>query len=412
MSSPTELPEALRGRLEPAELDFLLDDLGLEPGAMRSLHEPGPEGEAAGLIALVQPGQGPRPELVEALRRASDSALAEGGALLLYLEGRRPEEELAAWRNGLWPLLHTGVLYDVRKLEASRRTLSGVEPLERGPKKAHKARSGSVFVLRRRVHAMGPDATVEKFDANASGWNGEPGGASYPHFRWMRRFVGCFEDLPAGARVLDFGCGAGWCGIEAARRFGASQLCFFDPSPAMVEIATRNAQEAGVERPEGRVGFGDAPPFPADGEEPFDVVISSGVISFAPDPDAWLEGLVATVRPGGLLVIGDIQLRSRGMQRRRGRKPLLPARELNALDDEDVRRRLEARGFEHLSRAGYQLTRPFPEAMHVNETRLHGLLTRPLLWSNQLAAAGSRRLDTPDRAGFDSWVMSLRRSQA
>ena len=85
------------------------------------------------------------------------------------------------------------------------------------------------------------------------------------------------------------------------------------------------------------MGFGDAPPFPADGEEPFDVVISSGVISFAPDPDAWLEGLVATVRPGGLLVIGDIQLRSRGMQRRRGRKPLLPARELNALDDEDVR---------------------------------------------------------------------------
>jgi SAM-dependent methyltransferase len=412
MTPPEALPEALRGRLEPSELDFLLDDLGLLPAATRTLHEPGPEGAAAALVALVQPGHGPRPATVEAVLRAADRSLAEDGALLLYLEGRRPEEELAAWRNGLWPLLHAGVLYDVRKLEASRRTLSGTTPLERGPRKAHKARSGSVLVLRRRVHAMGPDATVEKFDANASGWNGEPGGASYPHFRWMRRFVGCFEPIPAGARVLDFGCGAGWCGIEAALRFRASELCFFDPSPAMVEIAARNAREAGIERAVGRVGFGDAPPFPAGDEAPFDAVISSGVISFAPDADLWLEGLVRTVRPGGLLVIGDIQQRSKGMQRRRARKPLLPARELNALDDEDVRRRLEARGFEHLGGAGYQLTRPFPEAMHVNETRLHGALTRPLLWSNQLAAAGSRRLGVPGRASFDSWVMALRHAPA
>jgi SAM-dependent methyltransferase len=411
MTPPQALPEALRGPLEPAEIGFLLDDLGLDPAAARTLAAPGPEGEARALVALVQPGHGPRPETLEALRAAADTTLAEDGALLLYLEGRRPEAELAAWRNGLWPLLHTGALYEVRKLEASRRTLSGTTPLEHGPRKAHKARSGSVFVLRRRVHAMGPDATVEKFDANASGWNGEPGGASYPHFRWMRRFVGCFERLPEGARILDFGCGAGWCGIEAARRFRAAELCFFDPSPAMVEIAAGNAREAGIARAEGRVGFGDAPPFPAGGEAPFDAVISSGVISFAPDADAWLEGLVATVRPGGLLVIGDIQLRSKGMRRRRERKPLLPARELNALDDEDVRRRLEARGFEHLSGAGYQLTRPFPEAMHVNETRLGGVLTRPLLWSNQLAAAGSRRLGIPGRASFDSWVMSFRRAQ-
>lgn len=407
MTATTALPEPLRGVIEPEELDFLFADFGVDVSAARTLHEPGPAGEAAVLVAHVQPGHGAAPATLQALNAAADAALAPDGALLLYIEGRHPEERMAAWRNGLWPLLHTGLIYEVRKLMASRRTLSGTTSLEKGPKKAHKARSGSILVFRRRVHAMGQDATIEKFDANAPGWNGEPGKASYPHFRWMRRLVGCFDELPRGGRLLDFGCGAGWCGIEAAKRFGATELAFFDPSPEMVKIADANARQEGVTNPIGRTGFGDVPPFPAEGEAPYDGVISSGVISFAPDSDAWIEGLVGTVKPGGALIIGDIQLASNGMQRRRANKPLLPARELNALSDEDVRRRLEARGFTFKKGGGYQLTRPFPEAMHVNETKLGGVLTRPLLWSNQLAAASSRAVGIPGRARFDSWVMSF-----
>jgi hypothetical protein len=108
-------------------------------------------------------------------------------------------------------------------------------------------------------------------------------------------------------------------------------------------------------------------------------------------------------------VIGDIQRDSRGFQRRKREKALLPARELNALTAQEARERLEDAGFRYQAGAGYQLTRPFPEAMHVNETRLHGLLTYPLLWSNQLAAASSRALGTPGSARFDSWVMHFTR---
>jgi len=407
MDATSSLPESLRTPVEPGELDFLLDDLGIDPASLRTLAEPGPAGQAEALTAIVAPGHTATERNVEVLLAAASEHLSPSGALLLFLEGRRPEEQLAAWRNALWPLLHANVLYEVGKTSVQRRTLSASQPLETGRRKAHHVRTGTVMFLRRRLHAMGPDATVEKFDQNAAGWNGVPGGAGYPHFRWMRRFVACFTDLPRGGRILDFGCGAGWCGIEAARRYGSSELYFFDPSPEMVKIAEENARKQGIPKAEGRTGFGEEPPFPGPGEEPYDAVISSGVISFAPDPDVWLEGLIPTVKAGGTLVIGDIQRTSRGMQRRKREKPLLPARELNAQTAAEVRARLEARGFRYTGGAGYQLTRPFPEAMYVNEAKLKGLLTYPLLWSNRLAAASNRALGFPGGTQFDSWVMSF-----
>ncbi|MFT7484798.1 MAG: 2-polyprenyl-3-methyl-5-hydroxy-6-metoxy-1,4-benzoquinol methylase [Candidatus Paceibacteria bacterium] len=409
MDVNSNLPHPLRSQLKPGELLPQCEDLGIDPESLRSLQAPGNPGEAEALVALVDPGQGPIAETVQALRALIDLSLAPDGAFFLYLEGRRPEEQLAAWRNALWPLLHANVVYEVGRDSIQRRTLGGTVNLDTKKRKIHHVRTGSLMFFRRRVHAMGPAATIEKFDQNAAGWNGDPSSASYPHFRWMRKFVACFSDLARDARLLDFGCGAGWCGIEAAKRFGASELAFFDPSPEMVKIAESNAREQGIANPCGRTGFGEQPPFPAPGEEAFDGVISSGVISFAPDADVWLKGLVPTIKAGGVLVIGDIQGTSRGMQRRRAGKALLPARELNAQTASVVRAKLEQHGFRWTAGAGYQLTRPFPEAMHVNESKLGGVLTYPLLWSNQVAAKSNRHLGLPGANQFDSWVMSFRR---
>ncbi|MFT7670297.1 MAG: SAM-dependent methyltransferase [Planctomycetota bacterium] len=407
MDAVSAIPAPLRPLIKPAEIDYILEDLGIDVESARTMHQPGEGATADALVILVDPGQGAAQASIEAVCQVADKHLSESGALLLFLEGRQPDSRLAAWRNGLWPLLHANVIYDVQKTKVVRRTVSGAEELDTGKRKTHKVRSGSVLFLRRRKHAMGPDATIEKFDQNASKWNGDPNGPSYPHFRWMRRLVGCFAKVPSGGRLLDFGCGAGWCGIEAARRFNASELAFFDPSPLMVKIAEENARKEGIKNPVGRTGFGENPPFPAEGEEPFDGVISSGVISFSPDPKVWIDGLVSTVKQGGVLVIGDIQLTSRGMKRRRREKPLLPARELNASTANITRKLLEARGFKYTGGAGYQLTRPFPEAMHVNEIKLKGLLTYPLLWSNQIAAATNRAISVPNANQFDSWVMSF-----
>ena len=133
---------------------------------------------------------------------------------------------------------------------------------------------------------------------------------------------------------------------------------------------------------------------------------SSGVISFARDRERWLDGLARSVAPGGTLVVGDINPQSAGMQRRRREKPLLPLREMNACTRDEVRGALEARGFAFERWAGYQLTRPVPQWMHWNETRLRGVLARPLLWLNQ---SGGALLGGGSPRRFDSWVMRLRR---
>ena len=109
-------------------------------------------------------------------------------------------------------------------------------------------------------------------------------------------------------------------------------------TPRAEEIEPHRRDRAGGDRDQRH-----APPFPGEGEPAFDLVLSSGVVSFAPDADAWFDGLLATVRPGGTLVVADIHRDACGMRARRASKPLLPVRELNALSRAEALASLEAR---------------------------------------------------------------------
>lgn len=401
------LPSSLRAEPEPAQLAHVLTDLGLDPAIVARPATAGAAGDRPALLATLE---GPDPRgggSLAAQATLGGEALSPDGLLLLFLPGRWTDRQQAQVRDGLWPQFHMVAVYAVGPNRTRRRTLQGERPVE-GPD--GDAPPGTLLVAQRRTHVMSPAFTVEKFDQAAGGWNGTPGAPGYPHFRWMRRLVGRYGDAPDGARILDFGCGAGWVGIEAARRHAARELRFFDPSPQMVAIAESNAAAAGIGDARGATGFGEQPPFPAAGEAPFDLVLSSGVISFAPERGPWLDGLASTVAPGGVLVIGDIHRDSRGFRRRRARRPLLPVRELNALTREEVHTELAERGFAHEASAAYQLTRPIPEAMHLNEQQLKGLLTWPLLWTNRLATAVDRGLGSPAPNQFDSWLMRLRRT--
>ncbi len=387
-----------------AELAPVLEALGQSPDALLPLGEAGSPGSRFHVV-------GPEEVLVGKRLRTLDADLGETDALFLVIMGQPEPARLALWRNALWPLLHVNQLATLDQGALTLRTL--------GAKERSTISSGlqlSVLVGRRRAHVMSAGETVAKFDQNATGWDGRPGSAGYPHFRWMRRFVGRFvtprlvRDDPTGQiRILDFGCGAGWTGLEAAAACPGAHLSAFDPSPEMVRITGENAAKLGIESFEGRPGFGEAPPFPAEGEEPYDLVISSGVVSFSPDVPGWLDGLIATLAPGADLIIGDINPHSRGFERRRRRKPILPVREMNARPREEIRRELEARGLVHLRSGAYQLTRPVPEAMHVNETRLGGVLTHPLLAANRIATFVDASFGSPMQDHFDSWVMHLRR---
>lgn len=389
-----------------AELAPVLEALGQSLDTLLPLGDPGPRGPRFHVV-------GPEEVLVGKRLRTLDADLGETDALLLVIMGPAEPGRLATWRNALWPLLHVN---RVATLDQGALTLRTLGNKERSTVACDLKLS--VLVGYRRAHVMSAGETVTKFDQNATGWDGRPGSAGYPHFRWMRRHVGRFvaprlvRDDPAGQiRILDFGCGAGWTGLEAAAACPGAHLSAFDPSPAMVRITGENAAKLGIESFEGRPGFGEAPPFPAEGEDPYDLVISSGVVSFSPDVPRWLDGLVATMAPGADLIIGDINPHSRGFERRRRRKPLLPVREMNARPREEIRRELEARGLVHLRSGAYQLTRPIPEAMHVNETRLGGVLTHPLLAANRIATFVDASFGSPMQDHFDSWVMHLRRPE-
>lgn len=384
----------------------ILADLGLEPDRVRTLDDAAVPAADDATSVLVGIAPGDAVARVPAVLAAARERAGPRGAWIVFAQGARTDAELCALRNALWPHGHVTALYSTADTGIVRRTLEGSAPLHKGT-----GMRGVALVVRSREAVMAPDATVLKFDKNASSWNGNPGGPGYRHFRWMRAYVATFADPSRARRILDFGCGAGWVGIEAAqvaRAHGAEPyLAAFDPSPEMVRLAGENARAAGLTRFEGRAGFGEEPPFPVGGEERFDFVVSSGVISFSYRIQAWLDGLAATVAPGGTLVVGDIHRDSTGMRRRRAEKPLLPVREMNAQVREDVRRELEARGFTFRAWGGYQLTRPMPQLNHFSERRLGGALDRMLVGWNDRAARRDAAAGSPGQDRFDSWVMSF-----
>ncbi len=352
------------------------------------------EGEALDIVALASAAPG----------RLADQAVELGAAcgerpLLALVPGEPNERELAALRDALWPQGHLLAYYRISSDgQVTRTALKGQHPLgERiqadGPQ--------TVLFVRALSHALGQATTRAKFDANAEGWNGVPGSPTYKHYRWMRKLLADVASPLAGQRVLDAGCGAGWVGIEAALHGG--QASAFDPSPAMVEIAKRNATQNGVEL-DARVGFVEDVPF----KQPFQTVLNSGVISFAPDANVFLDRLDALLEPGGLLVIGDLNPLSRGFARRR-RRPLLPARELNGLPRDRVESMLKERGYTVEGHWYYQITFPWPEFMALSEKKLGGLGCGLALLKNKIGTSMDHSLGSRMARQFDSWIIRARK---
>lgn len=111
-------------------------------------------------------------------------------------------------------------------------------------------------------------------------------------------------ELRAGERVLDLGSGGGIDVLLSARRVGPTGFAYgVDMTPEMLELARRNAAEAGatnVEFLEGRI---EALPLP-DGA--VDVVISNCVVNLSTDKPAVLAEVFRVLVPGGRVGISDV----------------------------------------------------------------------------------------------------------
>jgi L-amino acid N-acyltransferase YncA/predicted O-methyltransferase YrrM len=147
--------------------------------------------------------------------------------------------------------------------------------------------------------------------------DGSPFGAGHYHEldgmpdAAVRVSLGCGNptavvELHEGETVLDLGSGGGLDVLLSARRVGPSGFVYgLDATDEMVELARRNAAEAGVGNANVEFLLGTIDKVPL-GDASVDVVISNCVIVLATDKDAVFAEIARVLRPGGRVGISDI----------------------------------------------------------------------------------------------------------
>jgi SAM-dependent methyltransferase len=106
-----------------------------------------------------------------------------------------------------------------------------------------------------------------------------------------------------GARCLDAGCGGGDVSLDLARIAGPDgEVVGIDRDEIKLDVARTEARAAGLDN----VSYRVADVTQLDAEREFDVVYSRFLLAHLADPAAAMERLVAAARPGGLVVMEDI----------------------------------------------------------------------------------------------------------
>ena len=111
-------------------------------------------------------------------------------------------------------------------------------------------------------------------------------------------------ELREGEVVLDLGSGGGIDVLLSAKRVGPTGKAYgLDMTDEMLDLARRNARDAGVTNVEFLRGRIEDIPLP---RESVDVVISNCVVNLSTDKPAVLSEIARVLRPGGRIGISDV----------------------------------------------------------------------------------------------------------
>ena len=105
-----------------------------------------------------------------------------------------------------------------------------------------------------------------------------------------------------GARVADVACGVGWAAISLARAYPNITVDGFDLDELSIEIASKNAEEAGVAD---RVRFEAKDAADTALENRYDLAIVVESIHDMSQPVAVLGAIRNMLKPGGTLIVAD-----------------------------------------------------------------------------------------------------------
>jgi len=154
-------------------------------------------------------------------------------------------------------------------------------------------------------------------------------------------------ELREGEVVLDLGSGGGIDVLLSARRVGPTGRAYgLDMTDEMLELARRNADEAGAGNVEFLKGDIESIPLP---DASVDVIISNCVINLSADKGQVLREAFRVLRPGGRFAVSDIVVRGEVPAEVRRSMELWVGCVAGALEEREFEALLREAGFEEPS---------------------------------------------------------------